>query len=211
MDSICQFTQIMQFFTKRRAESLMYLSLKYPISLPPAYVVPREGTVFTGVCLSTPRGTPFSCHNTSTGPMSFVEVPLWLVPGPFIGGYPSQVQLRGTQLGPSGQYPSQVQMGVPRPGMGYPSPQPRWMVPPVRDGIPHPGKGTSPARDRVPHWPVQDGGRGYLSQGWGTPSRERVPPQPGIGYPTGQFRMGEGGTPVRDGVPPMQWWHTPLG
>ena len=32
-----------------------------------------EGTVFTGVCLSTRGGTP--SHNTFTGPMSFLGVP----------------------------------------------------------------------------------------------------------------------------------------
>ena len=57
----------------------------YPQLLPPAYGVRREGTVFTGVCLSTPGGgggvphfhpmsfpggTPSPYHNTSTGPMS---------------------------------------------------------------------------------------------------------------------------------------------
>ena len=45
--------------------------------LPPTYVVRREGTVFTGVCLSTPDGVPH-LH----------PIILQLVPCPFLGGVP---------------------------------------------------------------------------------------------------------------------------
>ena len=64
-------------------------------------VVRREGTVFTGVCLSTSGGvTPSPSHNTSTGPMSF------------LGGYPSD-----WSHVPAREYPG---WGTPWPGMGYP-------------------------------------------------------------------------------------------
>ena len=40
--------------------------------------------------------TPSPSHNTSTGPMSFLGVPQWLVPGPFPGGTPARSRSRGT-------------------------------------------------------------------------------------------------------------------
>ena len=86
------------------------------------------GYVFTGVCLFRwGRGvTPSPSHITSTGPMSLLGVPKWLVAGPFPDpldqGWgtppPSQLKMGGT---PWWGYP------LPRPGMGYP--------PPPRPGI----------------------------------------------------------------------------
>ena len=88
--------------------------------LPPAYVVRREGTVFTDVCLFTHGGwlPPSTSHNTSTDPMFFLgegfpsdwsQVPSWGIPQP----------------GP-------VQMGVPRDGV---PPNPEMEYPPSRDGV----------------------------------------------------------------------------
>ena len=127
--------------------------------LPPAYVVWREGTVFTGVCLFTyGMGYPSLSHNTSTGPMSFPGVPhfhpiilplvpcslqglvpQWLVPGHFLGGTQSQ-------MGQNGGYPK---TGTPQPGTGYPPGQ-GW-------GTPQPGMAYPLPMDGAPP-----------SQGWGT-------------------------------------------
>ena len=96
--------------------------------LPPAYVVRLEGTVFTGVCLSTPgMGVPH-LHNTLTGPMFF--------PGGG-GGYPSD----WSHVPSQGRYPSQVQMGWPG--------QVQMGDTPARDGV--------PARNGVPPPPCQIG------------------------------------------------------
>ena len=107
--------------------------------LPRAYVVRQEGTVFAGVCLSTPGevATPSPSHDTSTDPI------------PFWGWYPSDwsnVLSRGYPSDWS-QVPSQ---GVPLwPGMGYPLTRSGW-------GKGTPGWGT-PARDGVPPGQVWTG------------------------------------------------------
>ena len=110
--------------------------------LPPVYVVRREDTVFTGICLFTPEEIPH-LH-----PIIFP-----LVPGPFLGGYPSDWS----------QVPSQE--GVPQSQIGRvpPPPSPRWLVdmsvdtfyqvPPTK-----PGQDRGVPQDRVPP-----------SQGWGPP------------------------------------------
>ena len=79
--------------------------------LPLACVVRREGTVFTGVCMSTPGEggfAPSPSHSTSTGSMSFLV------------GTP----VTGPRFLPGGRVP-QSQMGVPQD-----------RVPPARDGVP---------------------------------------------------------------------------
>ena len=155
--------------------------------LPPAYVVRREGTLFTGVCLSTPGGGGGLPH--------LHPIILQLVPCPFWGcphdwsQVPSWVSTLARsgwgvpQPGPDGDYPGQgwvspgqVRMGgTParsRWGKGYPLP--RDGVPPLRDGIPpSQGRGT----------PLGQVRKGYPCPGMGCP-------QWGMGYP-----------PARDGVP----------
>ena len=98
--------------------------------LPSAYVVRREGTVFTGVCLSTPDGgTLTPSHNTSTGPRSL---------------------LGGTQPGPDRGVPSPdpdgggtlARDGVP-PIQRCSNPIQGWCTPPSSEGY-------SPAQRWVP-------------------------------------------------------------
>ena len=79
------------------------------IFLPPAYVVRREGTVFTGVCLLTFRGVGVGAGST-------------LFPGPRGGGvgYPFP-----GPVGRVGVPPFQVQVGAGQ-GGGYLLPRSRW-------------------------------------------------------------------------------------
>ena len=146
--------------------------------LPPAYLVRREGTVFTGVCLLTFVGVGYPNQVWMVGGTPFLG---WGVPWPGLdGGYPIRgvggdtwPGLDGGGIPPSqawmvGGYPGQVWMvgvpgGTPWPGMdggGYPSQV--WMV----GGLPSP----SPARS-----------------GWwgGTPARSVC----WEGYPPGQVWM----------------------
>ena len=55
---------------------------------------------------------------------------------PWGGGVPSQVQTEGTPARSRQGYPSQVQLGVPWSGMGYPLARSGWGGTPVKDGIP---------------------------------------------------------------------------
>ena len=126
-----------------------------------------EGTVFTGVCLSTPvGGTPSLSHGTSTGPMSFP------------GGTPSHNNCTGPMalLGVPSDWSQVVSGGTqwldPGPFWGYSSsrwgyPSPRWRYPSPRQ-YPRTGLGT-PSQDRMGYYPA----RTEL----GTPSQDR------IGYP----------------------------
>ena len=131
--------------------------------LPPAYVVRREGTVFTGACLSTGggAGTPSSSHNTSIRPMSFLE------------GYP--FPSHNTSTGPMSflegtPFPTHNTSTGPRslPG-GYPSPRKGGGTSVPGGGVP---QSQGVPQDRVPQ----------ASSGWGTPSQVRV------GYPLPQDR-----------------------
>ena len=117
--------------------------------LPPAYVVRREGNVLTricpSICLSVHRGVPQPGLDGGWGTLARS----WGCPNQVhLGGYPGQVQMGGTlaRSGWVGEYPCQVQMGVPWPGMRYPQPgmgTPVWTwdgVPPIWtwtwDGVP---------------------------------------------------------------------------
>ena len=116
--------------------------------LPSAYIIRWEGTVFTGVCLLILGGAPSPSHNTSTGPMSFLGVLQWLVPGPFSKvpfpwGLPQWLVPGPFQR----VYPGQVKMGVPWPG---------------------PDGGGTPARSRQVGT-LAGSGQGYPSQRLGTP------------------------------------------
>ena len=129
--------------------------------LPPAYVVRRESTVFTGICLFSPGRYPISIPII----LPLVPCPFWgcpvTGPRPLLGC--SMARSGGTPARSRwGGYPSQVGMGV-----GTPARYPSW------------GWGTptqewgAPARYGVS--PVQR---------WGTPlARDGVPPHPQMGYP----------------------------
>ena len=106
--------------------------------LPPAYVVRQEGTVCTGVCLSTLEGggTRSPSHNTSTGPTSFLGGTAVTVPRSLPRGVPQSqmgVPQNGVLPGQGWGTPSpQPEMGyAPWPEMGYPPA--RMMYPPPRD------------------------------------------------------------------------------
>ena len=89
--------------------------------LPPAYVVRREGSVFTGVCLFTPGGVPH-LH----------PIILPLVPRPFRGRQVPHIHSIILPLVPCTfwGYP-------PSPGMGYPPARSGWGVPLLCwDGLP---------------------------------------------------------------------------
>ena len=121
----------------------------------------RESTVFTGVCLSTPRGVPQSqVISQVTGPRSFLGVPQSLVLSQVTGPRSFQVVPQSCAgVHPSTKYtPSQVRMGYP---------------PPRQNRYPQPGL-------RHPHR-VRSGLGSFLDRsGWG------IPPPPGLGYPLGQ-------------------------
>ena len=137
-----------------------------------------EGTVFTGVCLSTSEEYLSPSHNTSTGPMSFpggtpspshnTSIDLMSFPRGFPSdwsrvltqlkvGYPSPRQGVTPEQGTS----SQVRMGYPTSRLGIPS-QNMMGYTPGQDGVEYPsarsGWGTPPTRT------------GYLlaRSGWGT-------------------------------------------
>ena len=179
--------------------------------LPPAYVVRREGTVFTGVCLSTggvpgpPRGVPRSRYPPGGYPGQ--------VPPPPRGGGGGGGGGPGTPRGGSGYPPLG---GVP--GPGYPP----WGGTRVRYppggypglGTPPGGGGPGTPPGRVPRSGYPPGGSGY-PPGWGgtwvryTPRggvpRSGYPPggsgyPPGGGVPGSGTPPGEGGTQVQ--VPP---------
>ena len=134
-----------------------------------------EGTVRTGVCLSTPEGggTPSPSHNTSTGPMSF------------LGRYPSdwsQILPGGTQVPVGGE--------IPWPRQGYFSP--RWggggLSQSQAGGTPVQGRGGVTPTEWYPQ-PGQDGVPPPARTGWGNPhpqpGQDRVPPsQDRMGYPS---------------------------
>ena len=95
--------------------------------LPPAYVVRREGTVFTGVCLSTGgRGGPGT-------------------PPP--GGVPDRVPPRGYLTG----YPPR---GGTRTPPGYLDPPPGWYPDPPGGGYLDPPGGRVPGPWGVPRTPL---------------------------------------------------------
>ena len=110
-----------------------------------------EGTVFTGVCLSTPveglphlhpRRLPLS-HVLSRGyPSDWSQVPSQGYPSPRWGGYPSP----RVYTSPGLRYP-------PQPGQdGVPLGQDRMGYPLGRTGVPHwPGLGYPLGRTGVPH------------------------------------------------------------
>ena len=160
--------------------------------LPPAYVVRREGTVFTGVCLLTFVGVGYPSQVWMVGGTPFLG---WGVPWPGLeGGTPSLGWGGGTWPGlDGGGIPlSQAWMvgGIPWPGLdgggtwGYPLARHGWW------GVPQPGldggglPSPSPARS-----------------GWwgGTPARSVC----WEGYPPGQVWM-VGGYPRYPPHPPIR-------
>ena len=179
-------------------------------SLPPAYVVRREGNSFTLLVCSHLGGVPIShnalqhfpeCHGADT----------W-------GGYPARSSRGGTLPGPAGGVPWDVPCwevpcwGVPYQGI------PCWGYPPAgQEEVSLPGGGVPMwgTHGRVPPLPGQDGGypaRGYpvrTTEGvltrsggmvpwWGTPLLS----QEG-GYPAG-WRAGVPGVPPQQGTPPAR-------
>ena len=98
--------------------------------LPPAYVVRREGNIFTGSSLSVHMGEVPQSQVLSqvSGSRSFLWrylshrlFPRSLVPGPFWGGgYPSPC-LGDTRIG-LGYPPAGTVLGYPPSGLGYPPP-----------------------------------------------------------------------------------------
>ena len=132
--------------------SVIFTIFGSQLYLPPAYVVRREGTVFTGVCLSTGGGYPYPIMlcNISQNAMGQRG-------GGYLTGYPPR---GGTQSGgvpdwvpPLGGYPvgGVTQLGTP-PG-GYPVRGGTWPGTPqgVPDWVPPRG---------VPDWVPP---RGYLT------------------------------------------------
>ena len=160
-------------------------SARFWLLLPPAYVVRREGTVFTGVCLSTGggRGTqvwvpPLGVRVPPRGGVPKSRYPPGGVPK---SGYPPQ---GGTQVRvPPGGVPKS---GYPPGGSGYPP-----------GGVPK--SGDPPGGYRSPPTPPRGVPRsGYPPRG-GT--EVRVPPG-GLGIPPWG-----GGTEVR--VPPLGGYRSP--
>ena len=122
-----------------------------------------EGTVFTGVCLSTPGGYP----SPRFFPRSMVIGPFWgrgtPVPGSFPGHW-SQVPSRG--------YPNPGQ-GVPQSWLGG---TPGWTR--QNWGSPCEGQGWGSPTARSgwgTPWPGQDGVLPWPGQDWGTPPRREQP------------------------------------
>ena len=152
--------------------------------LPPAYVVRREGTVFTGVCLSTGGG--YRSPGTPPGGVR--------VPPPRGGGYRSPGTPPGGVLKsgypPWGGYPGQVPPGGYR-SPGTPRGGTRVRYPPPPGGYRSPGTPPGGTQVRYPPPPPPGGYRspgtppgGVPKSGYPPPGGYRSPGTPPGGYLT---------------------------
>ena len=147
------------------------------ISLVTARVrITREGTVFTGVCLSTFRGVPHHRSRQRGVPCPRARWGRYPIPGP-TGGVPHPANWGGST-------PPQVQVAVPYPaddGEGYP--MSRWGIPhPADGGVPHPRSRWEVSHPADAGYSIPGSGGGYPTSrtGWGTPP----PSKTGWGSPS---------------------------